>query len=72
MAKREAAGHEGYGEWRALELAIKDAVKKAARQAKARHRRGQHGRAGPAGRSRGFSPASSPKASSQSCCSRAE
>lgn len=33
MAEREAAGHEGYGDWRSLELAIKDAAKKAARQA---------------------------------------
>ncbi|HEX3955979.1 MAG TPA: nucleotidyl transferase AbiEii/AbiGii toxin family protein [Trebonia sp.] len=33
MAEREGAGHEGYGDWRALELAIKDAAKNAARQA---------------------------------------
>jgi hypothetical protein len=33
MAEREGAEHEGYGDWRSLELAIKDAAKKAARQA---------------------------------------
>jgi hypothetical protein len=33
MAEREAACNEGYGDWRSLELAIKDAAKKAARQA---------------------------------------
>ena len=30
MAERDGAGREGYGDWRALELAIKDAAKKAA------------------------------------------
>lgn len=33
MAERYGAGHERYGDWRSLELAIKDAAKKAARQA---------------------------------------
>ncbi|HET6192160.1 MAG TPA: hypothetical protein VFE59_34770 [Trebonia sp.] len=33
MAEREDAEHEGYGDWRSLDLAIKDAAKKAARQA---------------------------------------
>ena len=33
MAERDGAGHEGYGDWRSLELAVKDAAKKAARQA---------------------------------------
>jgi hypothetical protein len=33
MAERDGAGHEGYGDWRSLELAIKDAAKKTARQA---------------------------------------
>jgi hypothetical protein len=33
MAERDGAGHEGYGDWRALELAIKDAAKKAAGRA---------------------------------------
>lgn len=33
MADQEDAGHEGYRDWRALEMAIKDAAKKAARQA---------------------------------------
>jgi hypothetical protein len=33
MAERDGAGREGYGDWRALELAIKDAAKKAASQA---------------------------------------
>jgi hypothetical protein len=33
MAEWESAEHEGYGDWRSLELAIKDAAKKAARQA---------------------------------------
>ena len=33
MADRDDAGHEGYGDWRSLELAIKDAAKKAAGRA---------------------------------------
>jgi hypothetical protein len=33
MAEREEPGREGYGDWRSLELAIKDAAKKVARQA---------------------------------------
>jgi hypothetical protein len=33
MAERDGAGNERYGDWRSLELAIKDAAKKAARQA---------------------------------------
>jgi hypothetical protein len=33
MNERDDAGNEGYGDWRALELAIKDAAKKAARHA---------------------------------------
>ena len=33
MAERDGASREGYGDWRSLELAIKDAVKKAAGQA---------------------------------------
>jgi hypothetical protein len=33
MAERYGAGHERYGDWHSLELAIKDAAKKAARQA---------------------------------------
>jgi hypothetical protein len=33
MADREGAGQGRYGDWRSLELAIKDAAKKAARQA---------------------------------------
>ena len=33
MAERYGAGHERYGDWRSLELAIKDAAKKAARHA---------------------------------------
>ncbi len=33
MAERSGARREGYGDWRSLELAIKDAAKKAARQA---------------------------------------
>ena len=33
MAERSGAGREEYGDWRSLELAIKDAAKKAARQA---------------------------------------
>jgi hypothetical protein len=33
MAEREETGREGYGDWRSLELAIKDAAKKAASQA---------------------------------------
>ena len=33
MAERYGAGHERYGDWRSLELAIKEAAKKAARQA---------------------------------------
>jgi hypothetical protein len=33
MADRSGARHAGYGDWRSLELAIKDAAKKAARQA---------------------------------------
>ena len=30
MAERDGASREGYGDWRSLELAIKDAAKKAA------------------------------------------
>jgi hypothetical protein len=33
MAEREEPGREGYGDWRSLELAIKDAAKKTAAQA---------------------------------------
>ena len=33
MAERDGASREGYGDWRSLELAIKDAAKKAAGQA---------------------------------------
>jgi len=33
MAERYGAGYERYGDWRSLELAIKDAAKKAARHA---------------------------------------
>jgi hypothetical protein len=33
MAERDGASREGYGDWRSLELAIKDASKKAAGQA---------------------------------------
>jgi len=33
MAERDGGGNDGYGDWRSLELAIKDAAKKAARQA---------------------------------------
>jgi len=33
MADRDSAGPEAYGDWRSLELAIKDAAKKAASQA---------------------------------------
>ena len=33
MAERVGASREGYGDWRSLELAIKDAAKKAAGQA---------------------------------------
>jgi Nucleotidyl transferase AbiEii toxin, Type IV TA system len=33
MAERNGGGREGYGDWRSLELAIKDAAKKAAGQA---------------------------------------
>ena len=33
MAERDVAEQGSYGDWRSLELAIKDAAKKAARQA---------------------------------------
>jgi len=38
MAERDGAGQGSYGDWRSLELAIKDAAKKAARQAGPRSR----------------------------------
>jgi hypothetical protein len=72
MAEREGAGHGRYGDWRSLELAIKDAAKKAARQAgpgiSAASVDAQIRQAA----STGSSPASSPRASSPSGCSRAE
>jgi hypothetical protein len=72
MAERDGAEQGRDGDWRSLELAIKDAAKKAARQA------------GPAinaasvdaqirqARFAGSSPASSSRATSPSGCSRVE
>ena len=67
MAERDGASREGYGDWRSLELAIKEAAKAAGQARPGRASAGRSGR--PA--STGSCPVSSPRASGPSGCSTA-